>query len=799
MSAFKPENSIIILGGDFKCVTDVNLDRSRTTSKVDSSAKRLKEAAANAFQLKDIWRHQNPDKKELTFYSNVGTGSRLDRFYVTRNITTNVIESKINNFAHSDHSKISIKIYLSEIERGPGIWKINNSYLKDPEYIQQITHVWYQHQFKRDISNNINGWWEEGKKLIKETSIKFSKKKNQEKKSHKRNLLKQFRNIKNKLDKDPSNTRNRDLYNKINNEIKSIEVQEGEGAKIRSKAQWREDGETSSRYFCSLEKKRGADKTMRSVQRLKNGPIVTGNEDMLKETRQFYVDLYTEEGVEESAQDSMLSRIKTKLTKEQAQLCEGEVTHEEITQAVTQTQNDRSPGIDGLTYEFYKSFWQVIGNDLVKVFNHSFENKELPESQQYGLLTLLCKKGDRALLSNWRPISLLNTDYKVLAKALSVRLSKVLANIVSEDQTCGVPGRTILNNVFILRDLVVICKQKNIPAAIISIDQMKAFDRVNWSFMYKTLRTFGFKDTFIQWIQLLYSGAKSIVKVNGFLSDPFHTQRGVRQGDPLSPLLYIFIAEVFAISVRADPKIKGIPVASISHKISQYADDTSLTVVGNESIERLAYHLDLYERASGAKVNREKCEGLWLGSNQNRTDKPLGFKWQSDKIKALGIHIGNMELSHAIWDEKIDKVVRTLNLGKMRDLSFKGKRTVINILAAACLWYHAFVYHIPQWAIKKLKEALWTFLWGNKKDPVRRDIAVLPFDMGGLRIVDLEKKSQAIKMSWIAKLFDENCPGKFKYTMIEILNQYKQANFGKKCFQNLYKFICCTTTTDVLQ
>ena len=165
-----------------------------------------------------------------------------------------------------------------------------------------------------------------------------------------------------------------------------------------------------------------------------------------------------------------------------------------------------------------------------------------------------------------------------------------MAHIVADDQTCGVPGRTILNNVFILRDLVVICKQKNIPAAIISIDQMKAFDRVNWAFMYKTLQTFGFQETFVKWIKLLYSGAKSMVKVNGFLSDPFKTQRGVRQGDPLSPLLYILIAEVFAISVRSDPAIKGIPVNNILHKISQYADDTSLTVVGDKSIARLEYH-----------------------------------------------------------------------------------------------------------------------------------------------------------------------------------------------------------------
>ena len=151
--------------------------------------------------------------------------------------------------------------------------------------------------------------------------------------------------------------------------------------------------------------------------------------------------------------------------------------------------------------------------------------------------------------------------------------------------------------------------------------------------MYKTLRAFGFKDTFVQWIQLLYSGAKSIVKVSRFLSDPFHThthmhaQGGVRQGDSLSPLLYILIVEVFAISVRSDPKMKGIPVDSINHKISQYTDNTSLTVVSNKSFERLAYLFDLYEKVSGAKVNREKCEGLWLGSNHNRTDKPLGFKW----------------------------------------------------------------------------------------------------------------------------------------------------------------------------
>ena len=114
--------------------------------------------------------------------------------------------------------------------------------------------MWYLHQFKKNENDNLSGWWEEGKTRIKEISLNFSKRKNRENKNREFNLRKQFHNIKNKLDRDPSNARNKELYNKINQEIKQLEILEAEGAKIRSKAQWREDGETSSRYFCSLRK-----------------------------------------------------------------------------------------------------------------------------------------------------------------------------------------------------------------------------------------------------------------------------------------------------------------------------------------------------------------------------------------------------------------------------------------------------------------------------------------------------------------------------------------------------------------
>ena len=217
ISEFQPDNSKLILGSDFNCVTDVDLDRSRMVSKTDSSVNKLKNILNN-FQPKDIWRYQNPDKKEFTFYSIVGTGSRLDKFYLTKDLTPNVVESKIQNFAHSDHDKVNIKLDLSETERGPGLglWKINNSYLHDPDYVKEITRMWYLHQFKKDENDDLNGWWVEGKTRIKEISLNFSKRKNRENKNYKHNLRKQFRNVKNKLDRDPSNVNCKYLYNKIN-------------------------------------------------------------------------------------------------------------------------------------------------------------------------------------------------------------------------------------------------------------------------------------------------------------------------------------------------------------------------------------------------------------------------------------------------------------------------------------------------------------------------------------------------------------------------------------------------------
>ena len=159
--------------------------------------------------------------------------------------------------------------------------------------------------------------------------------------------------------------------------------------------------------------------------------------------------------------------------------------------------NDKSQGTDGLPAEFYKTFWDVIGQDLTEVFNSCYNSQLLPASQREAVIRCIPKKGERTKISNWRPISLLNADYKILTRALSERISKVLPFIINEDQTCIVKGRTIHHNTALIRDIIDFSNDQNINAYILSIDQMKAFDKVDWNFMFKTLKRFNFGENFI--------------------------------------------------------------------------------------------------------------------------------------------------------------------------------------------------------------------------------------------------------------------------------------------------------------
>ena len=162
--------------------------------------------------------------------------------------------------------------------------------------------------------------------------------------------------------------------------------------------------------------------------------------------------------------------------------------------------NSKTPGLDGLPKEFYEFAFKYIGKSFVRLINRCYSEGILPPSQRQGLITLICKE----TLTNWRPISLLDVDYKIISKVLTLRLRKVIGDIVHPDQTCSIPGRSIQDNIHLIRNFIEYAKGKHISAAIISLDQAKAFDCVSHSYLFDVLHAFGFKPQFIAMVKLLY-------------------------------------------------------------------------------------------------------------------------------------------------------------------------------------------------------------------------------------------------------------------------------------------------------
>lgn len=348
---------------------------------------------------------------------------------------------------------------------------------------------------------------------------------------------------------------------------------------------------------------------------------------MCRSFASFYSSLFSAGAVDPVVQGSLLSNLPFSLSTAQASQCEGHLAPDECLVALQGMSRRKAPGLDGLPMEFYLKFWDVLGCDLVSVLNSCLDAGCLSLSQRRGIISLSFKKGDRLDPCNWRPITLLNVDYKLAARVIAGRLLKVIHLVVSSDQTCGVPVRFIGENVALLRDVVEFASSSGVPTAILSLDQEKAFDRVDWPFMLSTLSHMGFGSSFISWVNLFYHRVQSAVNVNGYLSPFFNLSRGVRQGCPLSPLLYVLVSEVLAVNIRCNSRISGLclPGLPALSPISQYADDTSLILTSDDAIAASLEVYSLFQKASGSKLNLSKSKGLWLGGWSGRNDPPVAL------------------------------------------------------------------------------------------------------------------------------------------------------------------------------
>jgi len=353
-----------------------------------------------------------------------------------------------------------------------------------------------------------------------------------------------------------------------------------------------------------LERKRGKQKQLSHLT-LPDGSITDSEEEINDITKAFYTDLYSPDPVDDECQNKILENLPT-LNYDQQELLDNAISYDELSTGISKSNNNKSPRIEGLPIEFYKTFWTLISKDLHEVFLSSIEHNNLPLSCRRAVLTMIPKKVDTSLLKNWRPISMFCCDYEILTRALSLRLRTVLPNILDIDQSYCVPGRHISDNVRFISDATCYANHENIPLAIVSLDQEKAFDRIHHDYLFKTLERFGFGEYFISCIKTLYTNVYSLLKINNSLTSPFQFRRGIRQGCSLSGQLYAICLEPLLHKLRSSECLKGLSLPFSDGKktrLSAYADDVDTLNTSDSDFERLSFWLNIYQKASNSKVN----------------------------------------------------------------------------------------------------------------------------------------------------------------------------------------------------
>ena len=534
-----------------------------------------------------------------------------------------------------------------------------------------------------------------------------------------------------------------------------------QGAKLRSRVRLELEGERCTKFFFQqVEKHKNSKQDMTSINRLKDGKLLKEQKEILDEVN-YYANLFAKEQNQDTCgristtqdktikQEEMLRKISKTVSLENKTQCDKPFNTEEIRQAISSLENNKSPDNDGLTPEFYKTFTTLLQEDLKELFQDISISGRMPESMRQAVITCVYKTGKREDITNWRPISLLNYDYKILTKVLANRLQGSLTDIISTEQTAAIRDRTRIENLQLNRDIISYANANELEVSIITLDQEKAFDRVGRELLFKTLKTSGYGPKIIFIIEAIYNNIEAQIKLNGNMSQFFPTEKGVRQGCPLSMILYIILAEVTIINILKSKKIQGIKIGQKEIKVSAFADDTTLYLGNNTSFPYLKCQLQEFERFAGVKYNRKKCFGLWLGKNRYNIEKPLGFNWSSFDIKILGYIYGNTDEN---WSNVKTKIQKSINKWNNLKLSLIGKKIVINQVLLSKIWYFAYVETPPKNVIQEIKRDIYNFLWSYKKIRINRITTTMPINEGGLGIIDIESQCKAIKCAILSKL-----------------------------------------------
>jgi exonuclease III len=750
-----------IVGGDFNIILDPALDAKGGNPTVYQDCTSLLKEVCDRHDLVDLFRTKYPTDNLHTFApggdNKRNIYRRLDYILISETLLTHCENLEMTKLVNTDHCAISFSLLQKDQIINKGIWRHNDSLLKDLTYIQFLK----DEIVKLDLNDlsNCRVKWEFIKFSLGVASRKYSKSKGIQTGNEKAKLQAEILKYSSLLSNNTEETENNRLKSKLKLAMESLDKlleDEAQSIIFRSRVQQVEQGEKATGYhFRTIkENNKNANITELKIE----GKLEDDKKKVNDYILNFYKTLYSKKPQINEEQKQLLEshfyqnipQINDKQRKE----CDKQFTKQEIKTTLFQRMHQgRSPGTDGLTVSLYKALWDILEESFFQAAIEGFHEGELSSSQKKSIIRLISKKSkDKLNIDNWRPISLLNVDMKILSKLLAVRMERCLEGIIHEDQTAFISKRNIIDGIRKVEYIFDSSNKFNRQGALISVDFKKAFDSVSHEYLWATLKQFGFGENMVHMIKTLYFNAESAILNEGISSQYFSLQRSCRQGDCLSPYLFIIAIEPLLINIRNNKDINGIMYGGTEFKISAYADDVTLFMRDLRGIKEVMQTLENFGELTGLQINKDKSEVMGMGRwAYNQDLHGIGLK-VVDAMKVTGIYICQDQdrQGKLNFEPIVEKTAKMLNAWKGRSLSVFGKVVAVKAHALSFMQFASSVITVPEWVISNMNKIIYKFLWGGP-DKIKRVNAALAVSEGGINLPMLGDVVTAAQIQWIRR------------------------------------------------